>query len=92
MTRGRRRLWTILLVYAGILVVLGFLGSCVRRTDGATGQVKDGLGRALVPSPEWTRPVFDQSDMWAGWSWFSAEMAIYGITLLIIYAMKITRP
>jgi len=44
----------------------------------------DGLGRHLSQAPMLMRIFFNQDRMWAGWSWFFADMVIVWGSLAII--------
>jgi hypothetical protein len=61
----------------GVVFIGGFLAYLVSSFDPQTKIFADGLGRPLSESPVLMRLIFGQERLWAGWSWFLADMVIF---------------
>ncbi len=57
------------------IFVLAFLAYFVRSGMGG-GQIQDGLGRTLEPSP-WIISLIMQTDHWAGWPYFPIDFVVF---------------
>ncbi len=66
----------------GVLIIIaifivGFMAYFVFSFDPQTKTAYDGVGRELSEAPWIMRLIFDEDRLWAGWSWFIADMIIF---------------
>ena len=76
------------------IFVLAFLAYFVRAGMGV-GQIQDGLGRTLEPSP-WFISLIMQTDHWAGWIYFLIDSVVFwggvGVVFILLTAGLSLRP
>lgn len=59
------------------LFVAGFIAYFITSVDPNSHSLYDGFGRPLSESPWLAKFIFGQERLWAGWTWFIADMVIF---------------
>ncbi len=69
---------TVLILFAALIgvgvFVAGFIAYFVTTMDRTTGQIVDGFGRPLNPTPGVLRLAFGLERMWTGFFWWLADL------------------